>query len=484
MPRDPQKPLPSFIYVNATNLTSRSDNQFLTNGINITSTNASVHIELKPLSTTIAYLVGLKFGDNVVYNASFKQIDKFKIFCPKDDLVNSEFYSFFLNQTENKGFKGFVSIGIKELDSVEYNKYCRLKTINKNVLPEPKAANLSFTHDFSLKAWTSGCYFLDTSRGEWSSYGVEIMPDSNEFYAHCASSHLTEFAGGWLVLPASINFEYVWANASFEKNLNIYLTIIVILVLYVLVGVWARFMDIKDAKKIGIAVLDDNDPLDHYFYEVTVFTGAGIQAETESKVSLVVAGDEDETQVRLLQAKNRRSFRRDGIDTFIMSVPRCLGNLSYVRVGHDNSGRGSSASWYLKFVVVQDLQTSDKFLFLCERWLALEKDDGQIERLLSVAGEPQTSDFGLVLNKKAREGLMDGHLWLSIFTRPAYSAFSRLERVTCCLVLLFMTMLMNILYYEQDTSSSADGFKIGPLNLTPQQVRLNFLLFEKKLNKI
>ena len=136
VPRDPQKPVPSFIYVNAKNTTPKADNQFLTNGINITSTNASLHIELKPLSATIAYLVALKFGDNVVYNVSFKQIDKFKIFCPKDDLANSEFYSFFLNQSENKGFKGFVSIGVKELDSVEYNKYCRLKTINKNVLPD------------------------------------------------------------------------------------------------------------------------------------------------------------------------------------------------------------------------------------------------------------------------------------------------------------------------------------------------------------
>ncbi|RNA43377.1 polycystic kidney disease 1-like 2-like, partial [Brachionus plicatilis] len=32
-------------------------------------------------------------------------------------------------------------------------------------------------------------------------------------------------------------------------------------------------------------------------------------------------------------------------------------NLNYVRVWHDNSGEGNKASWYLKYILIRDLQT-------------------------------------------------------------------------------------------------------------------------------
>ena len=55
---------------------------------------------------------------------------------------------------------------------------------------------------------------------------------------------------------------------------------------------------------------------------------------------------------------------------------RSLGDLIFMRVWHDNSGSGSNASWYLKYIVVTDVQTSIKFFFANERWLAVDEDDG------------------------------------------------------------------------------------------------------------
>jgi hypothetical protein len=57
---------------------------------------------------------------------------------------------------------------------------------------------------------------------------------------------------------------------------------------------------------------------------------------------------------------------------------RSLGPLNYLRVWHDNTGRGSSASWFLKYIIVRDLQTMERFHFICQRWLAVEKDDGTV----------------------------------------------------------------------------------------------------------
>jgi hypothetical protein len=61
---------------------------------------------------------------------------------------------------------------------------------------------------------------------------------------------LTTFAGGWIVLPAPINWNYVFANLDFAKNKTIYLTIIIIAVLYILTTIYARYKDKKDVEKV------------------------------------------------------------------------------------------------------------------------------------------------------------------------------------------------------------------------------------------
>lgn len=71
-------------------------------------------------------------------------------------------------------------------------------------------------------------------------------------------------------------------------------------------------------------------------------------------------GDFDETYERALDCQTRPIFRSGGVDTFLMTVNRPLGSLNYLRIWHDNSGKGNMASWYLKLVIVHDLQTREK----------------------------------------------------------------------------------------------------------------------------
>ncbi len=49
-----------------------------------------------------------------------------------------------------------------------------------------------------------------------------------------------------------------------------------------------------------------------------------------------------------------------------------------MRLWHDNSGQGTSASWFLKYIIVRDLQTMEKSYFICQQWFAVEKDDGRV----------------------------------------------------------------------------------------------------------
>jgi hypothetical protein len=57
---------------------------------------------------------------------------------------------------------------------------------------------------------------------------------------------------------------------------------------------------------------------------------------------------------------------------------RSLGLLNYIRIWHDNTGRGGSASWFLKYIIIRDLQTMEKSYFICQQWLAVEKNDGRV----------------------------------------------------------------------------------------------------------
>ncbi len=57
---------------------------------------------------------------------------------------------------------------------------------------------------------------------------------------------------------------------------------------------------------------------------------------------------------------------------------RSLGLLHCIRIWHDNTGKGSSSSWFLKYLIVRDLQTMEKFHFISQKWFAVEKADGKV----------------------------------------------------------------------------------------------------------
>ncbi len=54
-------------------------------------------------------------------------------------------------------------------------------------------------------------------------------------------------------------------------------------------------------------------------------------------------------------------FQRGEIDSFMMSLPKSLRLLNFLRIWHENSDEGSSASWFLKFVIIRDLQAMKTF---------------------------------------------------------------------------------------------------------------------------
>jgi polycystin 1L2 len=122
------------------------------------------------------------------------------------------------------------------------------------------------------------------------------------------------------------------------------------------------------------------------------------------------------------------------------------------------------------------LQTREKTYFICEKWFALDKDDFKIERNLLPSLDEEKRKYKYLLAKQAKQKLSDEHLWFSVFARPVQSSFTRLDRLTCCFVLLSISMLMNILYYGVNTKSSSNGVKIGTyINITVEQISVGVI---------
>ncbi|KAK4295075.1 hypothetical protein Pmani_032339 [Petrolisthes manimaculis] len=334
-----------------------------------------------------------------------------------------------------------------------------------------------FNESYSFSSFVPSCLFFNKETLSWSSEGCRVV-GANTTITTCACNHLTSFGSGFFVAPNAIDFSYVFANAGFLDNLTIYLTLIISLALYFIGLVYARIKDRRDVEKVGVIPLADNEPSDQYLYVLIVHTGHIPNAGTKSKVQFLIAGDWEESDVRTLNETetSRPLLTRGSVDHYLMATSRPLGPLHYLRIWHDNGGKGRSSSWFLGYMVVRDIQTGEQFQFICNQWLAVEEGDGLIDRLVAVAGEEQLRDLSHVFTHSVDKSMADDHLWFSVFLRPPRSRFTRVQRLSSCMALLYLSMLVNAMFYQKVPEDGAGGgLRLGPVSISPQALGIGFI---------
>uniref|UniRef100_A0A8C0FBZ6 Lipoxygenase homology domains 1 n=1 Tax=Bubo bubo TaxID=30461 RepID=A0A8C0FBZ6_BUBBB len=116
-------------------------------------------------------------------------------------------------------------------------------------------------------------------------------------------------------------------------------------------------------------------------YEVRVLTGSVWGSGTDANVFLSIygVGRGDTGERQLKRSNNLNKFEKGQVDVFTIKAID-LGELKKLRIRHDNTG--ASPSWFLERVEIVDLKESTTYYFPCQRWLAVEEDDGQIVREL------------------------------------------------------------------------------------------------------
>ena len=182
------------------------------------------------------------------------------------DVSNDSVHRYFIDNQRTVGHRSLI-FGLRELDATESSIYC----LNTSTTIDPPRSDqpFSFTSNYQLRSFASGCYFLDANN-QWRSDGLvvsvslsstihdslfssasKVGPMTHHHQTQCSSTHMKTLSGGFLVLPTPINWNYVFANAGFVRNKTIYMTLICALIAYILLVIYGLYKDNQDAEKVG-----------------------------------------------------------------------------------------------------------------------------------------------------------------------------------------------------------------------------------------
>ncbi|PVD28963.1 hypothetical protein C0Q70_11559 [Pomacea canaliculata] len=331
-------------------------------------------------------------------------------------------------------------------------------------------AECNETFAYKYLSFTDSCHVWDENNHKWvPACKMSSASTATETVCTCDNPPGVAFASAFMVPPNTIDFKLVFSKFD-PNNASVYGTLIGLLLVWVLGVVWARRQDKKDKEKWLVGYLKDNLVGENYLYLLTVHTGLKRGSGTKSNVSFVLGGSHADSGIRVL-SDGKRALETGSVMRYIMATDSCLGHLDYLRIWHDNSG-GYQAGWFLNRLDVEDLQMGQRYLFICKRWLAVDKNNGVVDRLVPLAQQDEIMSFDRLFSEYMKIGITDTHLWLSCFLRPAPSTFTRVQRVSCCLVLLLLTMITSAMFYKTEDSETGDSS-----NSVGMEVKVAFLRF-------
>uniref|UniRef100_A0A3Q2DC30 Polycystic kidney disease protein 1-like 2 n=1 Tax=Cyprinodon variegatus TaxID=28743 RepID=A0A3Q2DC30_CYPVA len=414
---------------------------FSTLVIDIPSPEVTLVLKMEP-SEDISFMVFLGYKD---YPSDKSHVAKTKLPLEK---TSEEKFTWVLSPKDRTGGAGAHYLLVKPI--VEPG----VKSVNATVAVTSIAAQ---------------CKYWNETRSSWSEDGcrfLQVGPLTTPLVTQCLCNHLTFFGSSFFVMPNLVDVSRTAELfATFANNPVVVCFVGSVFVAYLLAVVWARRKDIQDSTKVKITVLDDNDPLAEYRYMLTVNTGHRHGAATSSQVTITLLGTEGESEPHHLTDPEKSVFERGGVDLFLLTTHFSLGDLQSIRLWHDNSGDHPA---YVNKVMVQDLETGQKWHFLCNSWLAVDMAECCLDKVFPVATESDLKRFNLFFMKTAKD-FQDGHIWFSVISRPPCSTFTRVQRVSCCFSLLLCTMLTSIMFWGIPTDPSEQTMDLH-IEFTWQQV--------------
>ncbi|XP_075420577.1 polycystin-1 isoform X3 [Tenrec ecaudatus] len=295
--------------------------------------------------------------------------------------------------------------------------------------------------EVSVGLYTSLCQYFSEEDMAWRTEGIVALEETSPQQAVCLTRHLTAFGASLLVPPSRITF--VLPEPSAGMNYVVLLTCAVSLLTYAVMAVLLRKLDQMDVRRVRVIPFCGKGGC--FKYEILVKTGWGRGSGTTAHVGIMLYGAESRSGHRHLDGSG--AFHRNSLDIFQIATPHSLGSLWKIRVWHDN--KGLSPAWFLQHVIVRDLQNARSTYFLVNDWLSVETEanGGLVEKEVLAANDAALRRFRRLLVAELQRGFFDKHIWLSLWDRPPRSRFTRVQRATCCVLLLCLFLGANAVWY-------------------------------------
>ena len=203
-----------------------------------------------------------------------------------------------------------------------------------------------------------------------------------------------------------------------------------------------------------------------YYYDMVIGTGVWKNSATTANVFITIKGETNELiQVPLRsKADSNEMFARGSINGFVVITSESLGSLKEITLEHDNAG--DNPSWFVEAVTIRDRQTEEQWTFSINRWIAVEREDGLIE--VTVNNKSATTFTNQIRSRFGRK-IADSHLWMSVFGKACCSTFTRVQRASCCLSVLFSAMIANAMFYNIGGESEG-AIQVGPFKFSLKQI--------------
>uniref|UniRef100_A0A3Q3GM75 Polycystin 1, transient receptor potential channel interacting n=1 Tax=Kryptolebias marmoratus TaxID=37003 RepID=A0A3Q3GM75_KRYMA len=290
--------------------------------------------------------------------------------------------------------------------------------------------------------FASLCQYFNEAEKQWKTDGMVPLAETTFSRAVCRTRHLTAFAAGLFVPANAISFKM--PERSGVPSLIVLLVCILGLLSYIVAAAILHKLDQLDLRRAAVVPLCGQNG--SFKYEIQVKTGWNRGAGTTAHVGISLYGRESRSGHRHLDSKG--AFTRNALDIFQIATDTSLGNIWKIRIWHDN--KGLSPAWMLQYVLVKDLQTESSYYFLVEEWLSVdnERTGGRVEIEVEATEEAVLRQLPRLLRCELQRSLCESHMWLSLWERPPRSPFTRLQRATCCAVLLQFFLLANTLWYS------------------------------------
>lgn len=310
---------------------------------------------------------------------------------------------------------------------------------------------------------------------KWVSRYCSVGSTTETSTIHCSCTHLSFFSAVFAVPPNEIDpFNDISLFLTLKDNWFVVGFMACILLIFFVLGVWAKFEDVKDKTRRTVLILEDNFPGDKNYYLLAVFTGCRVNAGTNANVGVRIDGSDSSSHSHILKSSRRKVLTRNSEDWFMIQTPQPLGVIKQIHVWHDNTG--SSPDWYCYKMVVYDLQTIFLYTFFVEQWLALESGEFS-EAVIFPATSEDMNNIKRIFFENIVFGFRDADMSGSILARHPRSRIDRLDKVAILMCFVMITLLVSLAFYKFPSDDDSVGYDNFGFTFESEDILISFQTF-------